>query len=106
VGKAKSLLCTGKEIADIYERHYEMLYRVCFMYMKNIADTEDAVQNTYSIGNGDQPAQYNSQRFTGRRSENKELIPKYRVNGYAGAHLYNYSHAGWLKYHACSSADG
>ena len=44
---AKSLLCTGKEIADIYERYHEMLYRICFMYMKNVSDTEDAVQNTF-----------------------------------------------------------
>ena len=43
----KPLLCTGKEIADIYERHHEMIYRVCFMYMKNAPDTEDAVQNTF-----------------------------------------------------------
>jgi len=47
VGTAKSLLCTDREIADLYERHYQTLYRVCFMYMKNIADTEDAVQNTF-----------------------------------------------------------
>jgi RNA polymerase sigma-70 factor (ECF subfamily) len=47
VAKAKSLLCTGKVIAELYERHHETVYRVCFMYMKNTADTEDAVQNTF-----------------------------------------------------------
>ncbi len=44
---AKSLSRTDKEIADIYERHGKMLYRICFAYMKNAADTEDAVQNTF-----------------------------------------------------------
>lgn len=42
-----SSLRTDEEIADIYERHKKMLYRICFSYMKNPADTEDAVQNTF-----------------------------------------------------------
>jgi len=44
---AKSLLCTDKEIAEIYERHNKTVYRVCFAYMKNTADTEDVVQDTF-----------------------------------------------------------
>ena len=44
---AKPLLRTDKEIADIYMRHGKMVYRVCFAYMKNSADTEDAVQETF-----------------------------------------------------------
>lgn len=44
---AKSLLRTDKEIADIYKRHSKTVYRVCFAYMKNPADTEDAVQDTF-----------------------------------------------------------
>ena len=44
---AKSLLRTDREIAELYERHKQMVYRVCFAYMKNIADTEDAVQSTF-----------------------------------------------------------
>ena len=44
---AKSLLRTDKEIAEIYGRHNKMVYRVCFAYMKNAADTEDAVQDTF-----------------------------------------------------------
>jgi RNA polymerase sigma-70 factor (ECF subfamily) len=36
-----------QEIAAIYERHKKTVYRVCFSYMKNTADTEDAVQNTF-----------------------------------------------------------
>ncbi len=44
---AKSLLRTDKEIAEIYERHKAMVYRVCFALMKNSTDTEDAVQDTF-----------------------------------------------------------
>ncbi len=43
----KSLLRTDKEIAEIYKCHMIMVYRVCFAYMKNSADTEDAVQDTF-----------------------------------------------------------
>jgi RNA polymerase sigma-70 factor (ECF subfamily) len=43
----KSLLRTDKEIAKIFERHRLTVYRVCFAYMKNPADTEDAVQDTF-----------------------------------------------------------
>ena len=42
-----SLLRTDKEIAEIYIRHSKMLYRICFAYMKNPMDTEDAVQETF-----------------------------------------------------------
>lgn len=44
---ANSLLRTDREIAAIYERHKLTVYRVCFAYMKNTADTEDAVQDTF-----------------------------------------------------------
>ena len=44
---ADSLLRTDKEIAEIYERHNKMVYRVCFAYMKNTADTEDMVQDAF-----------------------------------------------------------
>ena len=44
---SKSLLRTDKEIEEIYERHRITVYRVCFAYMKNPADTEDAVQETF-----------------------------------------------------------
>jgi len=43
----KHLLYTDKEIAGIYERHKMTVYRVCFAYMKNPADTEDTVQDTF-----------------------------------------------------------
>lgn len=44
---AKSLLRTDREIAEIYERNKKTVYRVCFAYMKNTADTEDVVQDTF-----------------------------------------------------------
>ena len=43
----RPLLRTDKEIEEIYERHIKTLYRVCYAYMKNPADTEDAVQETF-----------------------------------------------------------
>ena len=43
-----SLSRTGKDIAEIYNRHKNTIYRVCFAYMKNAPDTEDAVQDTFS----------------------------------------------------------
>ena len=42
-----SLSRTGKDIADIYERHKDMIYRICFAYMKNSADTEDVIQDSF-----------------------------------------------------------
>ena len=44
---AKSLLRTDKEIAALYRRHNGTVYRVCFSFLKNPADTEDAVQETF-----------------------------------------------------------
>lgn len=42
-----NLFRTNKEIAEIYEKHVDTVYRVCFTYLKNIPDTEDAVQTTF-----------------------------------------------------------
>ncbi|MGI6706268.1 MAG: RNA polymerase sigma factor [Clostridia bacterium] len=42
-----SLLRTNEELLQIYNRHVNTVYRVCFMYMKNRHDTEDMVQNTF-----------------------------------------------------------
>jgi len=33
---------------DIYKRNVEMIYRICFMYLKNPTDTEDAVQSIFT----------------------------------------------------------
>ncbi len=42
-----SSLRTDEEIENIYRRHVNTVYRVCFSYMKNAADTEDIVQETF-----------------------------------------------------------
>lgn len=42
-----SLLMTQKEITQIYNRQVETVYRVCFSFMKNRAETEDLVQETF-----------------------------------------------------------
>jgi len=44
---AKSLLRTDDEITELYQRHKNTVYRVCAAYVKNQADTEDAVQSTF-----------------------------------------------------------
>jgi RNA polymerase sigma-70 factor (ECF subfamily) len=44
---AESLLYTDEDIAQMYERHVKTVYRICFAHMKNVPDTEDAVQNTF-----------------------------------------------------------
>ncbi|HHV50604.1 MAG TPA: RNA polymerase sigma factor [Clostridiales bacterium] len=41
------LFRTDKELTQIYCRHVDTVYRICFMYMKNAHDTEDMVQNTF-----------------------------------------------------------
>ncbi|MDR1068438.1 MAG: RNA polymerase sigma factor [Clostridiales Family XIII bacterium] len=43
----KSCLRTNNEIAEIYQRHVKTVYRVCFTYLKNAADTEDATADTF-----------------------------------------------------------
>ena len=42
-----SLLRTNEELIQMYNRHVDTVYRVCFMFMKNGPDTEDMVQNTF-----------------------------------------------------------
>lgn len=42
-----SLLRTNKEVAEIYNRQADTVYRVCFLFMKNRQDAEDMVQNTF-----------------------------------------------------------
>ncbi len=38
---------TEEEIIEIYEHYMKTVYRVSFAYMKNAAETEDAVQETF-----------------------------------------------------------
>lgn len=42
-----SSLRADEEITEIYYRHVDTVYRICFSYMKNVADTEDMVQETF-----------------------------------------------------------
>ena len=44
---AKALFRTDQELTEIYERQHRLLYRVCLSLMKNRADAEDAVQETF-----------------------------------------------------------
>ncbi len=44
---SETLLRTDKDFVDIYERYADMVYRVCFLYVKNAADAEDLTQNTF-----------------------------------------------------------
>jgi len=37
----------GESMDDIYKRNVEMIYRICFMYLKNSTDSEDAVQSIF-----------------------------------------------------------
>lgn len=42
-----SSLRTDEGFMEIYNRHVDTVYRVCFSFMKNAADTEDMVQETF-----------------------------------------------------------
>lgn len=42
-----SLLRTDKEITQIYNRHADTVYYVCYSFMKNKSETEDMVQETF-----------------------------------------------------------
>lgn len=44
----RSICRTGKEIAEIYERNVETVYRVCVLFFRgSFPDVEDAVQTTF-----------------------------------------------------------
>ena len=38
---------TGQELAELYRRHVDTVWRVCYSFMKNRADTEDMVQEAF-----------------------------------------------------------
>lgn len=42
-----SLLFTDKEFAELYQRNKDMVYRMCYLYLKNTADAEDATQSIF-----------------------------------------------------------
>jgi RNA polymerase sigma-70 factor (ECF subfamily) len=37
----------SEQFVALYQRHVDMVYRVCYTYLRNTADTEDAVQNVF-----------------------------------------------------------
>ena len=43
----KSLFRADKDFAEIYDRQFNMVYRICFSFLKNKEETEDAVQETF-----------------------------------------------------------
>jgi len=44
----KSLPVHSKErVVEIYNRNFDMIYRVCFAYLKNLAETEDTVSDVF-----------------------------------------------------------
>ncbi|MCA1293809.1 RNA polymerase sigma factor [Paenibacillus sp. alder61] len=42
-----SLLRTDKELAELYQRHVDHVYRLSYIYLKNPVDAEDAVQSVF-----------------------------------------------------------
>lgn len=45
--ESNSLLCTDKELAELYQRHVDLVYRLSYIYLKNPVDAEDAVQSVF-----------------------------------------------------------
>ncbi len=44
---SNSALRTGEEVTRVYEKFVNTVYKVCFMMLKNISETEDATQNVF-----------------------------------------------------------
>lgn len=42
-----SVVRTNREFTQIYNRHVDTVYRVCYSFMKSTADAEDMVQETF-----------------------------------------------------------
>ncbi|MFB9328886.1 RNA polymerase sigma factor [Paenibacillus aurantiacus] len=38
---------TAREFAEIYDRHIDRVYRMCFILLRNTADADDAVQSVF-----------------------------------------------------------
>lgn len=43
-----SVIRQDTTITDIYNRHVDMVYKICFILLKNTNDTEDAVQSIFT----------------------------------------------------------
>lgn len=42
-----AVITDERQITQIYNRHVDAVYRLCYSYMKNAADAEDMVQETF-----------------------------------------------------------
>ena len=42
-----AVITDERQITGIYNRHVDAVYRLCYSYMKNAADAEDMVQETF-----------------------------------------------------------
>lgn len=42
-----SLLRTDEELAEMYRRNVNRVYKLCYIYLKNAVDAEDAVQSVF-----------------------------------------------------------
>ena len=42
-----SSFCADKELENLYRQHVDMVYRLCYMYLKNPFDAEDAVSTVF-----------------------------------------------------------
>lgn len=45
--KDNSLLRTDKELVEVYQRNVNRVYKLCYVYLKNAVDAEDAVQSVF-----------------------------------------------------------
>lgn len=43
----RTSVCHDEYVAEIYRRHVEGVYRLCFLYLKKATDAEDAVQSVF-----------------------------------------------------------
>lgn len=44
---SEDLLHADKEFEEFYSRNYKMVYRVCYLYMKNSFEAEDCTEDTF-----------------------------------------------------------
>jgi RNA polymerase sigma factor (sigma-70 family) len=47
INQSSSYTDADKELIEIYRRHMKTVYRLCYMYLQNIADAEGAVQSIF-----------------------------------------------------------
>ena len=43
----KKVIRSNDEIESIYHEYRNMIYRICFAYMKNVSEAEDMVSDTF-----------------------------------------------------------